>query len=130
MDPISERDLRTFCDNTILVLTRAPERASDWRAQLEEALAMAQEAGAVEHAAFFQALLTLLEGREPQLPPDHPAAQGPYAADIARVQRAVQALSRQGTATETLPAAAETLPAEQLDVIVRNTLGVLTVAKA
>jgi hypothetical protein len=72
--------------NTVAVMTDMPERRSEWREVVTDQLQRAQQQGAAWQIAveFFTAILAILDGQPPALPPDHP-----YAAAIAAIQAGI-----------------------------------------
>lgn len=71
---IPAEQLDFIADNTVTVLTGAPEHLGAWRQAVAGALAGTEQAGAEAESAFFVAILALLDGRPASLPADSPYA--------------------------------------------------------
>lgn len=61
-----------FINNTIHVMTAAPDQRDAWRTDLQRAKAHADERGATDDSAFIAALLAIVDGENPQLRSDSP----------------------------------------------------------
>ena len=70
--------------NTVLVLTRSPEKRPEWRAVLRTNLTQAKQFGLQPEIEFFSALMGLMDDVPPSLPAD-----SPYAVVIQAIQNAV-----------------------------------------
>jgi tetratricopeptide (TPR) repeat protein len=75
-----------FVGNTVAVMTTLSEHRSEWRETVTDQLQRAQQQGPgwqIE-GEFFTAILAVLAGQPPTLPPDHP-----YASAIAAIQEGI-----------------------------------------
>ena len=73
-DGIPPHVLAMTVTGTIAVMTIYPEDSAEFRDQVTQNLEIARRNNAEQDAAFFKALLALLDGEEAALPADHPYA--------------------------------------------------------
>jgi tetratricopeptide (TPR) repeat protein len=92
---MSADQIQQMVSNTITVLTMAQDKRADWYAAMQGALHETQQRGEgwQPEADFFQAILTLLDGKIPLLPDDHI-----YAPVLAELLQNVQASHAHETA--------------------------------
>jgi len=81
---LSSEQVKAMAANTVIVLTRAPEKRPEWRAVLRTNLNQAKQLGYQPEIEFFSALMGLMDDVPPSLPAD-----SPYAVVIQAIQNAV-----------------------------------------
>ncbi len=81
---LSSEQVQAMAANTVVVLTRAPEKRPEWRAALRNNLSQAKQLGFQPEIEFFSALMGLIDDVPPSLPAD-----SPYAVVIQAIQNAV-----------------------------------------
>ncbi len=81
---LSGEQVQAMAANTVIVLTRAPEKRPEWRSVLRTNLNQAKQRGYQPEIEFFSALMGLMDDVPPSLPAD-----SPYAVVIQAVQNAV-----------------------------------------
>ena len=107
---LSGEQVQAMAANTVIVLTRAPEKRPEWRAVLRTNLNQAKQRGYQPEIEFFSALMGLMDDVPPSLPAD-----SPYAMVIQAIQKAVS-----GKAPE--PAEEEVEPPKEVMNAVRDLL--------
>jgi hypothetical protein len=107
---LSGEQVQAMAANTVIVLTRAPEKRPEWRAVLRTNLNQAKQHGYQPEIEFFSALMGLMDDVPPSLPAD-----SPYAVVIQAIQNAVS-----GKAPE--PAEEEVEPPKEVMNAVRDLL--------
>ncbi len=98
---------------TIAVFTTADEQRREWHATVTDKQHQAQQAGDQHQAAFFAAILALLNEQAPDLPDDHP-----YADALAEIITGIGSCRYQHVAA---------LPSAQMEQIVSDTIAVMSV---
>jgi hypothetical protein len=81
---LSNEQVQVMAGNTILVMTKVPEKRPEWRAALRANLNQAKQLGFQAEIEFFSALMGLLDDVPPSLP-----AASPYAKVITAIQDAL-----------------------------------------
>ncbi len=66
--------VQNLATGVVTVMTSHPDQVATWRADLQRFMGQAQQSNAPLDYAFFAALLGLLDGQQPSLPPDNPYA--------------------------------------------------------
>jgi tetratricopeptide (TPR) repeat protein len=80
------KHLQVIVTNTVVVLVNIPEKRAEWRGKIADMLINAQQRGddwQIE-VDLYTTVLAFLDGKEPELPPDHP-----YAAALAAIRSGV-----------------------------------------
>lgn len=75
---LTNRQLETAADNTVAVLTSAPEERMKWRQQVEHNLGLVRAQDLEFYTAFFAAILAILDGHIPVLDQENPYAATIY----------------------------------------------------
>jgi hypothetical protein len=81
---LSGQQVQAMAANTVIVLTRSPEKRPEWRAVLRTNLNQAKQRGYQPEIEFFSALMGLMDDVPPSLPAD-----SPYAVVIQAIQNTV-----------------------------------------
>ena len=105
---IAQQQLDMIASNTVMVLTKMAEKREEWRGGIQKMVEQAQLHNDSTAVEFFQTVLTILDGTPASLPAEHP-----YASTIQQINQAVA----QG--------GLQTIPPQELDVLVMNTITVL-----
>jgi tetratricopeptide (TPR) repeat protein len=87
-ESLSATQIQQIVGNTIAVMTVAQDQWAEWHTSMAGALQHAQQQGEqwAEEAAFFQAVIHVLDGQSPTLPDNHP-----YALAVAEMNRGIRA---------------------------------------
>ena len=81
---LSGEQVQVMAANTVIVMTRAPEKRPEWRAALRANYNQAKQLGFQAEIEFFSALMGLLDDVPPSLP-----AESPYSTVITAIQNAL-----------------------------------------